>query len=118
MNSKLKMVFMLVALMGLVLAAGLAFGGCATGPQQIHGSVAVNRVTPIISGPAHGHLAEESEKPVALFFVRGDNCMNPDGVTADLEFVSHIKFEVPVGYTLCAAPLDEHQRVLFHAERP
>jgi len=119
MNSKLKMVFMLAALAGLVLAAGLAFGGCATLPQQVRGEVTISAPTPVITGPARGHWAEQAEHAVIAYTVLGNECTYLAAQAQAPTFESHGTFILGPGVTLCLIPLRNHeQHILFHAERP
>jgi len=120
MNTKLKMSLMLVALAGLVLAAGFAFTGCATVTQQVRGSVAVSGLRPklVVTGPARGHWAEESEHPVVAYKVRGTNCSQLAAQVGENQIEDHGVFMLAPNESLCAFPLRRDQRILFHGERP
>ena len=120
MNTKLKMVFMLVALSAFALAFGSAISGCATALGPIHGDVSISAPTALVTGPAHGHWAEQDEHAVIVYTVIGNDCtylatQSPQSPV----FESHGTFVLGPGITLCVIPLRDHeQRVLWHAERP
>jgi hypothetical protein len=121
MNSKLKMVLMLVSLIGLVLGAGLAMQGCATiqPGQSFHATISVSAPTPLLTGPARGHWAEQNEHAVITYTVLGTDCTYLSAQAEAPQFESHGTFVLGPGTTLCAIPLrDEGQKVLVHAERP
>ena len=119
MNSKLKMLFMLVALAGLVLAAGFAFTGCATGPKQFHGETKVSSPTPLVTGPAKGHWSEQDDHAVIAYTVLGNECTYLAAQAQAPVFESRGSFILAPGVTLCVIPLRNHeQRILYHVERP
>ena len=104
MNTKLNMVLMLVALAGLVLASGFAFTGCATTPKQIHVSMPVNDLTVVIQGPARGHFAEETERDLFVWTETGSTCLG-GAISGRIERVSHGRFDLLDGQSLCASPV-------------
>jgi len=97
-----------------------AYAGCAT-PQLRGNSIRVDGPTYLLSGPAAGHLIEESEGRVGLYTVRGTDCKGDAAVTDEaadsLRIVSNYHFTVDAGKSLCAIPMKDDTRVSFHAER-
>jgi hypothetical protein len=119
MNTKLKMVLMVAALIGLVLGAGFAFAGCATPPRQSHGEVTVSAPTPLVTGPARGHWEEQDGHAVIAYTVLGNECTYLAAQAQAPTFESRGSFILGPGVTLCVIPLRNHeQRILFHVERP
>lgn len=109
--------FSLVAIVGLLM---LVYCGCAT-PQLRGNGVAVNGPTYLLSGPAAGHIIEDSEGKVGLYTVRGNDCKGDAAVTDEaadsLRIVSNYHFTVDAGKSLCAIPMKDNTHVSFHAER-
>ncbi len=105
-------------LLSVVTLVALLFVGCATVPvTQVHGDVAVEHPTALLTGPATGHWAEQDEHPVIVYTVLGTDCTQLSAQAAEPTFVSHGSFTLASGETLCAIQLRDNQRVLFHAKR-
>ena len=108
-SAMLASVFVLVALL---------FTGCATARPQMHGDVAIEHPTALITGPAVGHWAEQDEHAVIAYTVSGTDCTQLSAQRNEPSFVTHGTFALAAGETFCVIQLRDKQRVLFHAERP
>jgi hypothetical protein len=117
-TTRLSIAFLLAAIVAVVLATGAALTGCATG-GTLHGSVPIDAPTALVTGPAHGHWAEENDRNVIAYTVLGTDCTSLSAQDQAPRVSTHGRFLLAPGVTLCVLPVGSKSRnVLFHAERP
>ncbi len=106
-------------LLSVAVLIALLFTGCATAPPQVRGSATLHGLRPslLLTGPASGHWAEESEHPVITYKVRGTNCGHLATQVGESQVEDHGVFTLGVNESFCVLQLRRDQRVLFHAER-
>jgi hypothetical protein len=115
MNTKISVVFMLAAIVGLVLALGADLAGCAHVFDQVHDEVDVAGPTAVVTGPARGHWQEEGEHALLSYTVFGTDCTAMPYAIPELRTEGW--FALGPGVTLCVmSTTDKVQRISYHAE--
>jgi len=110
-----------VIVVSMLAALALLFvcvASCATTPAGSHRTVEVSGPTPLLTGPAMGHWAEQNEHPVMLYTVLGNECEFLANQEQAPAYESHGTFVLAPGVTLCAIQLrNPSQTILLHVER-
>jgi hypothetical protein len=102
----------------LVLVTTIALSsGCAT-QSTLRGDLEVSGPTLVATGPVRGHLSAQSDQPIAVYLVRGQDCGDVKAIVTSVEQVRSTKFEAHVGESVCVSSYRVRERVTFHAERP
>lgn len=110
-----SLVLVLVTVIWIALI--LSVHGCAV-PNTVRGDLAVAGPTLLLTGPAKGHLATSSDRPVTVHIVNGSNCEDTVEGVLNQKFANHTTFDLITGFSLCVTSYRPNERVLFHAERP